>query len=464
MRTLFKKTEAFILKKCFKSLFVTLLVLSGLIMSTTTVFSEVINCVCAECGRPCGSGHSSTCSYSSGNTGGGGGGEGGGGGLFNLIDRWQERAEAAAAKRRAEGYKQNQQGVEEYKRGNYAEALRLFRQAHDNNPDDKVISQNIKNAEAEVAKIEQEKKRQEELRGEQADYSKRMKKLAALMPVTKNLPQSASGQTTGLARVKVPLPGFSTVQWKDYLDAQNVVDRLYAKLNREGALSDADSKEFYAALRRRNELWTLATEQPLTSEERDRLRLSLPVVVNKAIMDLTLIMQGIQPNSQNNVSKPETARPVISPDRRKDSEADAITNAFVADFFTDKITKLSENEVGSTIENVHGEKMKNRYENLIGVGKVAVKAIKGGRSEAGAETADLIISKIPNQTVSARAEHAVEGGRMYSNVACRTLNRFMVDAMNATGNSFDTEAFWKRFNEDRTESQKGVKKWIQFCE
>lgn len=52
-----------IMKKYFNPLFTTVLVLSVLIMSTTTVFSEVINCVCASCNRPCGSGHASNCPY-----------------------------------------------------------------------------------------------------------------------------------------------------------------------------------------------------------------------------------------------------------------------------------------------------------------------------------------------------------------------------------------------------------------
>lgn len=41
-----------IMKKCFNSLFVTLLVLAGLIIGPTTVLAQS-NCVCAICGRPC---------------------------------------------------------------------------------------------------------------------------------------------------------------------------------------------------------------------------------------------------------------------------------------------------------------------------------------------------------------------------------------------------------------------------
>lgn len=61
-----------IVKKCFNLLFTLLLVLSALIISPATVES---GCVCAECGRPCGSGHASNCKYrpkSSGGYSGGG--------------------------------------------------------------------------------------------------------------------------------------------------------------------------------------------------------------------------------------------------------------------------------------------------------------------------------------------------------------------------------------------------------
>jgi hypothetical protein len=52
------------MKKCFYTILITILVLSGLLISTATVFSEPQepNCVCAECNQKCGTGHASTCS------------------------------------------------------------------------------------------------------------------------------------------------------------------------------------------------------------------------------------------------------------------------------------------------------------------------------------------------------------------------------------------------------------------
>ena len=62
-----------VMKKCFNSLFVTLLVLAGLIISPTNVLAQP-NCVCAACNRPCGSGHASNCPYAPKNSGGYSGG------------------------------------------------------------------------------------------------------------------------------------------------------------------------------------------------------------------------------------------------------------------------------------------------------------------------------------------------------------------------------------------------------
>ena len=403
----------------------------------------------------------SGCSSSSGSGGGSGNSssESGGssGGIFNLIDRIQEHFEAAAAARRAEGHKQNEQGVVEFNRGNYAEALRLFRLAEGNDPDNAVIRQNVKNAETEVARIEGEKKRQAELQREQTEYRKRMEKLAALMPRPK-LPTDP-GQAKRMVRPAVPLPGFSTAQWQEYLDAKEEVERLYTKLNKSGVLSDTDAQAFYAALRRRNALWDQAMAQPLGAAERERLRLPLPVVESRERPSLSAAVQQLVSGG-----KATTATP---PDRRTGTDAktspDAITTAFVADFSADKGTKLVEETVGEAVGEARGQQWADRFEHLLSVGRIAVKAREGGAPAAGAETADLVISKIP-EPMSNRAELAVEGGRLYSKVAYRALNRFMEDAMKATGATFDAEAFWKHFDETLTQSQKGEKQWIQFGE
>lgn len=378
----------------------------------------------------------------------------------SLVDRLSQRREQQQADRkrqegqqRQEAFSLNEQANRAFENNDWTKAVELYRSALSKSPNDKVIRENLRGA-------EREKQRLEELRKEQSAYRKRMGQLVAVMPAAKPLSVTVQGP-----RPVVPPPGFSPEQWQEYLAAQETVAVLYAKLNRDGVLSDADSAAFYSALSRRNELWAAATEQPRSDKERDQLRLSLPRVVNKAILDS--VMQMVQKDGTSDTS---AAQAIQSPDRRLASVAnpqspanDPITTTFVADFFADKTTKIIESETGEAIENARGEIYKNRYERLLSLGRIAVKAQEGGAPAVGAETADLIISQMP-EPMAARAEFAVEGGRMYSKVAHQALNRFMVDAAAATGTSFDAEAFWKHFNDELSESRKGVKAWVQFGE
>jgi hypothetical protein len=374
----------------------------------------------------------------------------------------EEQRMAEERRRKQEAYNLNEQGNRAYEQRNWSTSIDLYKKALKQSPQDKVIQQNLKNAET-------EEKRQEENRKAQSEFQKRMGKLTSLMPNPK--PLSSSVGERRFENANVPLPGFSADRWKEYLAAKDEANRLYLKLNREGVLSDADAQAFYAALNRRNALWTQAMEQPLAAADRDELRLSLPIVVNKSLLSLSAVLQGTMAGSRSGATSSDASQQIAYTDRRTaaasggpPSKADAITTAFVADYFSGKITKLSESEVGKAIESARGVQMKGTFDNLLRIAKVAVKAREEGVAGAGAQTADFIISGVFKPSAAAQAGFAVEGGRMYSNVAFHSLNRFMIDAMNATGADFDPEEFWKRFNESLTTSQKGVIKWIQFGE
>ncbi|GLI39990.1 hypothetical protein KI811_01985 [Geobacter hydrogenophilus] len=385
-------------------------------------------------------------------------------GIWGAIDRWQEQREEAQRQeaqrqqqeerqKKQEAFNLNEQGNRAFEKSDWATAVDLYRSAVSKSPNDKVIQENLRRAERELQRLE-------ELRREQSEYRKRMGQLVTVMPAAKPL-----SKTVKAPQPVVPLPGFSQDQWKEYLAAQDTVARLYAQLNRDGVLSDADAATFYSALRKRNELWTMAAGQPLADDERDTLRLPLPRIVSKTL--LSSVMGMVQQGGSSGTS-PSPA--IKSPDRRlasasnpQSSANDSISTAFAADFFADKITGVLESETGDAIEKVHGEKFKGNYEKMLAVGRIAVAALEGGAPAAGAETVDFLISKIP-EPVGPHAGFAVEGGRMYSKVAYQALNRFMVDAAEATGTSFDSEAFWKRFNDELTASQKGVKAWIEFGE
>ena len=382
---------------------------------------------CPEDRPPSGSGESSS---------------GGGGVLFGLFDRIGKARDAALAKRRAQAHEQNEQGVAEFKRRNYAEALRLFRLAEENDRQDAVIRDNVKNAEAALAALRKEQQQQEQLRREQEQYRQQARKLAALMPPVRVAAPSGGARALGS---EVPPLGFPSDKWRAYLEAREVVDVLYGKLNQGGALTDEEGQVFYQALQRRNALWAEAQGLPLGDADREALRVSVPARVSPALS------HGLP---QDGAAPPE------SPDRRGGgaaTQADALTHAFVAEHLSDQQLKVGDRAVKDWLGEAHGEQLAGRAERLWGVGRVLLKARKGG-PEGGAELVDFAISRAP-QPLSLRAELAKEGGRIYSNVAFQALDRFMVDAMNATGATFDPVAFRKRVKEQMTLGQKGVSAW-----
>ncbi len=368
-----------------------------------------------------------------------------------LQQKLSDKRKQEERQRKQEAFNLNEEGNRAFTVKNWEKAVQLYRKALDKSPDDTVIKQNLRNAEL-------EKERHDRAVRETVEHRMRTRKLLALMPVPKPLTLAAPNPAQA-----VPLPGFTREQWHEYLAVRETVDRLYARLLEEGMLSDVDSAAFYAALRRRNELWTLAAEQPLGAAERDKLRLSLPRVVNNNLLSA---VKGMIPSGAP--SAPDPAAAVAFADRRtvyaadqQPAAQDPIDVSFVSDFFAEKTSGLLDMETGKAIKEAHGEKYKGYYENLFGLGRVAVRAKEGGASAAGAEIVDLVISRMP-EPMGAAGGMAVEGGRMYSNVAYQSLNRFMTDAARMTGSSFDPEAFWNAFNEDLTKSQRGVKEWIQF--
>jgi len=385
---------------------------------------------------------------------------GGSRGIFGWIDYLQQKAAARAEERRKEGLKQNAQGVKAFNRHDYTEALRLFRQAADNDGNNATIRQNLKNTEAALAQLRQEKLGRQEAQRKAESFRQQSAKYVALMPSVKTLPEPAPSVHVP-AGDQIPMPGFSEAAWQQYLEAQRTVKRLYVRLNRDGVLSDADAKTFYAALQLRNRLWTEAEEQPLSAKQRDRLLLPLPVAIDTSLMNLPAMLKQLHLEGQAG-SATDSDRNNATSGAPSQSATAAVTT-LVSDFSADKATDLFSGKVGEALEEAGGETLKNRYEKLVGLARVAVSARQGGAAQAGAQTADFMISQMP-EPLSDRAGQALQGGRLYSKVACRALNRFMVDAMKATGSDFDVKAFWKRFDASLDTSQKGEKAWIQFCE
>ena len=364
-----------------------------------------------------------------------------GGGIFTLIERLQERAEAAAAERRVLAQQQNDQGVAAFKRGNYAEALRLFRQAVKNSPSDAVMRQNVKNAEDAIERERNAQRHAEEQSRKQAEFRKQNEKMVSLMtPV----PPGQTPLSAGVSTHAIPPPAkpavLSADEWRELQRCADEVNRLYTKLNTKGVLSDADAQTFYAALQQRNALWSKAVSEPLTVWERDRLRLELPVAPRRA-----LSAEDAR-DSDRHVGAPSL------------SERDKFITNMLAEHSADKTGEIIDTKTGKVIEKAMGPEAAERFENLTGYARVAVKA-REGAPEAGAETVDVIISKLP-RPMSSRAEMAKDGGKIYSKVVYRALGDFIDKVNKGFGFNIDKDKILN--GEDMTDQQKGVKEWVGF--
>ena len=85
-------------------------------------------------------------------------------------------------------------------------------------------------------------------------------------------------------------------------------------------------------------------------------------------------------------------------------------------------------------------------------------ASEGGISSGLSSAVDFVVGKIPFP----QATLAVEGGRIYSNVAFQATNQFMTDAMTAAGGTFDAEAFWNDLEKNLTVGQRAVMEFISY--
>lgn len=363
------------------------------------------------------------------------------GGIFNLFDRLQEQADERAAEQRQEAHQQNERGVAEYKRGNYKEALRLFRQAADNNPDDKVIQQNVKNAEAQVA-------RQEQAQREQAAFRRLMAQYAALMPAAK--PVTGANGVARPAESVVPPPGIAPDLWQAYLDAANEANRLEAKLNRDGRLSDADGQAFVAALQRRNALWAQITSHPLDAVDRESLEMQTRVPDSKSRPDVSeRIRKIVASDEAAPAGSPPSSRAVSVLKMVGNDIANATGSGTIAEWAT------------AAVRAAHGETMTERFDELVGVAHVTMRSRKEGPAGDTSEGINYAIGKLPDPMQN-RAAIARHGGQVYAKVVHRALDDFMEKTTKITGGTFDSAEFQKEFDADLTQEQKVDEKWIGY--
>ena len=321
---------------------------------------------------------------------------------------------ARDARRRAEAIRLNDQANRAYESRSWTQAVKLYRQALKELPKDETIRQNLERAEKELAW-------NENFRRERSAHRRKMAKLVATMPV---------------------LPPLSPTESQIPEDAAATVARLYEKLQQEGKLSDADAKVFYAALRKRNALLAEAVTKPLPAKER-------------ALMDLDL-PQSPEPALFRDAAPPPP--PSSSPPPGRTAEPQSFALDLMTSTTAKGLEETLESRAAKLLAQGKGKGAARDFGDMLALGKIATSK---SPEDAGAEVIDLSISRLRHPDLAARAQFAVDGGRIVSKVAYRALDDFMRKAMAVTGRPFDSEAFWKQFHEDMTVSGKVVKEWTQ---
>ena len=229
--------------------------------------------------------------------------------------------------------------------------------------------------------------------------------------------------------------GLSPQQWRRARQYQEMIETLHESPDRQ----EEDEEILVRIEAGLNALWTKAVTVPgLPDDAREALALALPITESN----------GLTPRiSREDLQRVETA----AKDLREVSEEAAYT-------LLDGIEQRAYDIPDGMPESVVMKGVLKKYGAFLSLTKILMAAEKGGASSAIAETVDFALGTLPLPG----AKDAVDGGRVYASVAFQATNRFMTDAMAATGGTFDSEAFWGDFKNDLNVWQKAVMEFIHY--
>jgi len=225
--------------------------------------------------------------------------------------------------------------------------------------------------------------------------------------------------------------GLSPQQWRRARQYQEMIETLHESPDRQ----EEDEEILVRIEAGLNALWTKAVTVPdLPDDAREALALALPITESN----------GLTPRiSREDLQRLETA----AKDLREAAEKTTYT-------LLDAIEQRAYDLPDGMPEPVAMKK----YGVFLSLAKIVMAAEKGGTASALAETVDFAVGTLPFPG----AKDAVDGGRLYANVAFQATNRFMTDAMAATGSTFDSETFWGDFKNDLNVWQKAVMEFIHY--
>jgi hypothetical protein len=254
----------------------------------------------------------------------------------------------------------------------------------------------------------------------------------------------------GPAPVGLSQPGgLSAQEWRQAGEAQWQIDALDGKW----PLSNEEIARLEQAESQRNALWKKAVSIPgLTAEERERLRLEFHVRGLRAgepappVVTPDAIEQWEKAPPPPPFKEPATSAPVPTP-------VNPVTAMVLKHFLVNQPTAGAE-YIG---EKIAGDILEDApFGNILALAKIPVAYKQGGEASARAATADFLVGLFPIP----QATFAVEGGRVYANVANQALNKFMTDAMASVGVDFDKEKFWSDLKNQSSVGTQALMEWL----
>ncbi|MDD3928155.1 MAG: hypothetical protein PHT33_16050 [bacterium] len=200
-------------------------------------------------------------------------------------------------------------------------------------------------------------------------------------------------------------------------------------------------------LTERNTLWAKATSAPdLTAEDRERLRLKLFVIPHF----------GNNPTPSVPTANLQTLRSSSGPDKASAVE-NPVTLTLMRQTLIDSAVSMAEQAGEDWAGELLGDAAGARFGTVLGLAKVAIAARKD-TAEGLAAMGDVLVGLIPLPQAGA----TMAAGRVYGNTAFQAMNSFMQQSMQATGNTMDTEAFWKELDDELSVNLRAYRKWVGF--
>ena len=212
-----------------------------------------------------------------------------------------------------------------------------------------------------------------------------------------------------------------------------------ATLLKKGSLTDQEKQVLAQLQQACRVLYNRAIgNENLSAEERSRIKLSVPVA---------------------DFADPQIATTLVEQLTRLKDDISAAVGApevdLIKKYNKEKLQTLAEQMGGEVAENAV-EGGQEIFDNALGFAKVTAAIQKGDVPAAGKEVLDFMVGKIG----SPQAGFAVDGGRMYSNVAFKAMDNFMKKAMGAVGQDFNSQEFWQKVRSEMNVGQKTVLEFI----